>query len=102
MDFKIIKLLFLTCLTHLISGPNCPRIRGTTTRDTKVLRVKEQMVAIPREFHKIHKMVTITADVMFINEISFLVMFLGKITFRTAGYILKRTTNSLAKHLQKC
>ena len=59
----------------VIVGPNCPRIRGATTRDTKVLRVKEQRIAIPREFYKMHKMVTITADVMFINGISFLVNF---------------------------
>ena len=58
----------------VIFGPNRPRIRGVTTRDT----------AIPREFYKMHKMVTITADVMFINGILFLVTFLGKMKFRTA------------------
>ena len=31
----------------VIFGPNRPRIRGATTRDTKLLRVKEQRIAIP-------------------------------------------------------
>ena len=48
-----------------------------------------------------HKMVTIVADIMFINEISFLVTFLRKIEFRTAEYVPKRTANSPAEHLKK-
>ena len=36
-------------------GPNHPRIREATMRDTKVLRMKEQRIAIPREFYKMHK-----------------------------------------------
>ena len=59
----------------IIFDPNCPRIRGATTRDTKVLKVKERRVAIPWEFYKMHKMVNITANVMFINGILFLVFF---------------------------
>jgi hypothetical protein len=85
----------------VIFGPNRPRIRGATTRDTKVLRVKEQRVAIPREFYKMHKMVTITADVMFINGVLFLVTFSRKIKFRTAEFVPKRTAKSLANHLKK-
>ena len=48
-----------------------------------------------------HKMVTITADVMFINGILFLVTFLRKIKFRTAEFVPKRTAEFLAKHLKK-
>ena len=66
-----------------------------------MLRVKEQRAAIPREFYKMHKMVTITADLMFINGISLLVTFLRKIKFRTVDFVPKRTAKSLAKHLEK-
>ena len=48
-----------------------------------------------------HKMVTITADVMFINGISFLVTVSRKIKSRTAEFVPKRTAKSLAKHLKK-
>ena len=85
----------------VIFGPNRPRIRGATTQDTKVIRVKKQRVAIPREFYKMHKMVTITAYVMFINGILFLMTFSRKIKFRTAEHAPKRTSKSLANHLQK-
>ena len=71
------------------------------TRNTKVLGVKEKQIAIPREFYKIHKTVTITADTMFINGILFLVIFLRKCRFRTAEFAPKRTAKSLAKHLKK-
>ena len=46
-------------------------------------------------------MVTITADVMFINGILLLVTFLRKIKFRTAAFVLKRTAKSLVNHLEK-
>jgi hypothetical protein len=68
----------------VIFGSYCSRIRGTTTRDTKSLRVKEQQISTPQDFYKLHKIVTITADLMFVNEIAFLVTFSSKIKFRTA------------------
>ena len=65
-----------------------------------MLRVKEQGVAIPREFYKMHNMVTFTADAMFINGILFLEAFLRKIKFRTAEFVPKRTAKSLGKQLK--
>ena len=46
-------------------------------------------------------MVTTTADVMFINEIFFLLIFSRKIKFRRAEYVPKRTAKFLGKHLEK-
>ena len=62
--------------SNVIFGPNRPIIRGETTRDTKVLITEDQKVGIPRDFYKLNKMVTITADVMFVSGILFLVTFL--------------------------
>ena len=70
--------------TPLTFGPNCLKIRGVSTRDTTLLKEKEQGVAIPWDFHKIQRMVTIIADIMFVNGIFFLVTFLGNIEFRPA------------------
>ena len=70
-------------------------------RDTNALRAKEQRVIIPREFYKMHKMVTIAADIMLIHGILFLVTFLRKIKFKTAEYEPKRAAKFLAKHLKK-
>ena len=85
--------------SNIIFGPNRPIIRGARTRDTKVLRTKEQIFGIPRDFYKLHKMVTIMADVMFVSGVPFLVTFLRKIKFWTAEFIPKRTARLLATSL---
>ena len=71
------------------------------TRDTKVLKTKEQRVGILRGFYKLHKMVTITADVMFVSGIPFLVMFSRNIKFWTAEFMPKRTARLIAKSFLK-
>ena len=88
--------------SNVIFGPNRPIFRGETTRDTKVLKTKQQRVGIQRYFYKLHKMVTITADFMFVSGIHFLVTFLRKIKFWTAEFIPKQTARLLAKYLKKC
>ena len=51
---------------HAIFGPDLPGVRGKTVR-RKPSRVEPQYVAIPDDFHKLHRFVTLTADVMFVN-----------------------------------
>ena len=68
-------------------------------RDTKVIRMKEQRVGIPRYLYKLHKMVTITANVMFVSGITFLVTFSRNIKFWTAEFIPKRTAILISKYL---
>ena len=48
-----------------------------------------------------HKRVTITADVMFVNRFSFLVTLSRKIKFRTTQFLSKRTARTLADSLTK-
>ena len=77
IGFLIAQLLLLVCQTHTLVLVQITQGvgGGATTRDTKVRRFEEHRIAIPREFYKMHKMVTIAADVMFINGILFLVTF---------------------------
>ena len=75
--------------SNVIFDPNRPRIRGATTRDTKLLRTKEQRVGIPRYFYRLHNMVNITADVMSVSGIPFLVTFSRNIKFWKAEFIPK-------------
>ena len=84
-----------------IFGPNRPRIRGGTKRDTNVKMLKEQRISIPREFYKMHKRVTITANVMFVSGFPFLVTLSRKIKFRTTQFLPKQTTRTLASSLTK-
>ena len=48
-----------------------------------------------------HKRVTITADVMFVSEVPFLVTMSRKIKFRTTQFLPKRTARTLADSLTK-
>ena len=84
---------------RVIFGPNRAGLRGRTTRDTKIIPVKEQRVAIPRDFYEMHKRVTLTADVMFVSGIPFLVIFSRNIKFRTAECVPRRTAKLLAKSI---
>ena len=81
--------------------PNLSRIRGGAKRDTNVKRVKDQSISIPRELYKMHKRVTITADVMFVSGVPFLVTLSRKINFRTTQFLPKRTARTLADSLAK-
>ena len=74
---------------------------GGTKRDTNVKRVKEQRISIPREFYKMHKRVTITADVMFVRRIPFLVTLSRKIKFRMTQFLPKSKAGTLADSLTK-
>ena len=87
--------------SRVIYGPNVSGLRGRMTRDNKVLQVKEQRVAIPRDFYKMHKMVTLTVDVMLVSRVPFLVTFSRNIEFRTAECVPRRTAKLLAKSLRK-
>ena len=71
------------------------------TSDMKVLRMKDQRVEIPRYFYRLHKMVTIAADVMFVSEIPSQATFLRMIKFRMAEFIPKWTARLLSKSLKK-
>ena len=85
--------------SYVIFGPNRLRIGGETRRDTKVLRTKDQIFGIPQDFYKLHEMFIITADVMFVIGVTFLVTFSRKIKFRTAEFIPKLTLILIAKSL---
>ena len=84
-----------------IFGPNRPRIRGGTKRDTNVKRLKEQRISIPRELYKMHKRVTLTAHVMFVSGVPFLMTLSRKIKFRTTQFLPKRTARTLSDSLTK-
>ena len=55
-----------------IFGPNFSGLRGKSVR-TKPTRVKKKYIPIPRDFHILHKFVTLTADLMFVSGSPFLI-----------------------------
>ena len=51
----------------------------------------EDIVSIPNDFYKLHRFVTLVADVMFVNAVPFLVTKSQKIGLRTAEHVPNRT-----------
>ena len=68
--------------SHAIFGPELPGTRGRTVRRPPI-RVNEDYVEVPRDFYELHKLVTLTADVMFVNGLPFLATFRCKIRLTT-------------------
>ncbi|EJK60825.1 hypothetical protein THAOC_18763, partial [Thalassiosira oceanica] len=89
-------------VTHkcLIFGKSRAVIRGSTTR-VKPDRVKAEYIDIPRDFYRLHKFVTLTADVMFVNGLGFLTTFSRDLRFHTAEYVPTRTAKQLSSSLKK-
>ena len=56
---------------------------------------------IPKYFYQLHKFVTLTADVMFVDGIPFLVTFSRNILLVTCKHAHTRTSGQLDKSLMK-
>ena len=83
-----------------IFGPDLAGIRGKTVRGQPD-RVETEFIPIPRDFYELHKFVTLTADVMFVNGIAFLTTLSRKIRMFTAEHIPTRTGPQLISSLTK-
>ena len=71
----------------------------STRREKKETKVEYRNIL--RDFYWLHKFVTLTADVMFVNGIPFLVTFSQNIRLITAKHVPTRTAGQLAKSLMK-
>ena len=63
--------------------PNRPILRGTKTRENPD-RVTERRIEIPLDFYRLHKFLTLSADLMFVGGIPFLIASLRHIKLATA------------------
>ena len=55
--------------THTILGPALAGMQGKIVIH-RPDRVKKDLIQIPRDFHELQKVVTLTTDVMFVNGIA--------------------------------
>ncbi len=83
-----------------IYGKARPNLRGSTTR-TKPTRVTPTVVSVPRDFYKLHRFVTLSADVMFVNGLPFLTTVSENIEFLTAEFLPNRKATTLCSTLKK-
>ena len=73
-----------------IFGPNLPRMQGASTSN-KPNKTNVEFTKIPQEFYLQHKFVTLTADVMFVNGIAFLISFSRNIKLLTVEHVPNQT-----------
>ena len=70
--------------------PNRPILRGTKTRENPD-RVTEGRIEIPQDFYRLHKFLTLLADLMFVGGLPFLITSLRHIKLSTAEFVPTRT-----------
>ena len=67
----------------------------------KPKRVETVKAMVPRYFYEVHRLVTLTADVMFVNGVPFLVTLSRKLRLFTVEYLPSRTAAQLSNYLAK-
>ncbi|KAL7480380.1 hypothetical protein ACHAW6_006074, partial [Cyclotella cf. meneghiniana] len=85
---------------HTIFGPDLASIRGRTVR-RKPERVEVRVVAVPRDFLKLHRFITLTADIMFVNGIPFLLTRSRGVQHITVEYLPRRTATIIGNKLTR-
>jgi hypothetical protein len=84
--------------TRAIFDPDLASVRGKTVRRTPGPVVADH-VAVPRSVVERNRVVTIAADVFFVDSIAFLVTVSQNIKFVTVEHLPVRTANALVKHI---
>jgi hypothetical protein len=82
-----------------IFGPDLASVQGKTVRRTPAPVVADH-VAGPCAVVERNKLVTIVADIFFVNGTLFLVMLSRNIKFVMVEHLLVRTANTLVKHIE--
>ncbi len=83
-----------------IFGPNLANLRGKKT-SAKPDHIRVKYARIPKDFIQLHKYVTLVADVMFVNGLSFLVTSLRGISLVTIKHLPSQTAKRLMHTLER-
>ena len=75
-------------------------MQGGTARH-KSDGVEIDLIQIPRDFYELHKFLTLTVDVMFVNGIAFLTTLSRKVIFLTIKHIPSHTAAHISSSLTK-
>jgi hypothetical protein len=85
---------------HAIFNPDLANIRGKTVQQTPTL-VEADYVAVPCSLVESNKVVTMTADVFFVDGTPFLLTMSRRIKFITVEHVSIRTAKSLSKYVDQ-
>ena len=75
-------------------GLNIAALKGKTTCSTPE-PVKSDIIAIPTTIRELHRIVTISIDVFFVNKIPFLLTLSRKICFTTVTHLSNQKANTI-------
>ena len=80
-------------------GPSRAEVGGGAVRVSPG-RVEPEYIVIPKDFILLHKKVVLVADIMFVNNVAFLVTLSRKIKFLTVEHIKSRSAKQLVHSLK--
>ena len=86
--------------SRAIHGPALASVRGKTVRRAPAPVVMDY-VDVPRSLVERHRLVTLAADVFFVDGTAFLMTISRRIKFITSEYVPVRTAKNLAKHIDR-
>ena len=84
----------MTQLTKIDFGPYLSDVRGNKVRNKPRSIDMEEYVTTPEDIYKLHKFVTLAADVMFINGNAFTITSERTIKFVTINHIIIQTSKT--------
>ena len=76
-------------VANKIWGPDLSSLKGKTTRKIPPT-VPTDIVAIPAEIRELHRNVTLSINVFFVNKVPFFLMLSQKIMFSTVTHLTNR------------
>jgi len=83
-----------------IFGPDLPSVRGKTVRRTPAPVVAEY-VSVPRSLVETNRIITLGADVFFVDGTPFLLTVARHLKFVIVEHVPVRTATNLSKHMTR-
>ena len=83
-------------VANKIWGKNIAALKGKTVRKTP-RHVVTNIIAVPKEIRDLHRYITISIDVFFVNKIPFLITLSRKICFTTVTHLANRKIETIFK-----
>ncbi len=86
-------------VAYKIRGPSVATLKGKTVRK-RLEPIKTDIVSIPKEIHELHKEVTLTINIFFVNKILFFLTLSRVLYFTMVTQLPDRSLDEIFKELK--